>query len=73
MKEPQIGELWIHRRTGYIVIVKSLYTIDSEWRDGSTLWRENRGITIVKTIRTRDQYELDEPIGMFTWEYKRLN
>ena len=68
MKEPQIGELWIHRRTGYTVIVKSLYTIKN------TVWGDaDNSLTIVKTIRTRDQYEMDEPIGMFTWEYERLN
>ena len=64
MNKPKIGELWIHRRTGYTVIVKSLYTISN---------RKQNDLTIVKTIRTRDQYEMDEPIGMFTWEYTRLN
>ena len=69
MKEPQIGELWIHRRTGYTVIVKSLYTINAKAHREDA----DNSLTIVKTIRTQDQYEMDEPIGMFTWEYERLN
>ena len=69
MSKVQVGELWIHRRKGEIFLVKELYTIDSnpfkhDHRDG--LW-------IVKAIRLSDGYVWQEPLGMWSWEYKRLN
>ena len=66
MLKPKIGELWMHRRNGEVFLVKELYTIDPK-RDKSPL------LTVVKAIRLSDQYEWDEPLGMFTWEYQRLN
>ena len=66
MDRPKIGELWIHKRNGDTFLIKELYTIDPK-RDKSTT------LTVVKAIRLRDQYEWDEPLGMFTWEYTRLN
>ena len=69
MDRPKIGELWIHRRNGQVFLVKELYTIDSNpFKHG-----HRDGLWIVKAIRLRDQYEWDEPLGMFTWEYQRLN
>ena len=69
MDKPQIGELWIHKRTGDTFLIKELYNIDSNpFRHAY-----RNGLMVVKAIRLRDQYEWDEPLGMFTWEYKRLN
>ena len=65
MIKPKIGELWIHKRTGDTFLIKGLYTIDKRPR--------NNQFTIVKAIRLSDQYEWDEPLGMFTWELERLN
>ena len=63
--KPQTGELWIHKKTGDTFIVKSLYTINTD--------NHRTELTIVKAVRLRDQYEWDEPLGMFTWELQRLN
>jgi len=68
---PKIGELWIHKRNGDTFLIKELYTIDPK-RDKSQPYSQHE-LTIVKAIRLRDQYEWDEPLGMFTWEYIRLN
>ena len=65
MDRPKIGELWIHKRNGDTFLIKELYTIPNRPR--------NNQFTVVKAIRLRDQYEWDEPLGMFTWEYTRLN
>ena len=69
MSHPKGGELWMHKSTGDHYIVKSTYTINP------TRNREdNRNvIVVVKTVRLRDQYEIEEPIGMFLWEWERLN
>jgi hypothetical protein len=38
------------------------------------LWKHrDNAIWVVKTIRLRDQYEIEEPIGMFQWEWERIN
>jgi len=65
MGHPETGELWKHKATGDHYIVKSTYPI---WtHDGiDPIW-------VVKTIRLRDQYEIEEPVGMFLWEWERLN
>ena len=65
MIKPEVGELWIHKRNGDTFLIKELYTIENRPR--------NNQFTIVKAIRLRDQYEWDEPLGMFTWELQRLN
>ena len=72
MDNPKIGELWIHKRNGQVFLVKELWTIDTK-RVKSQPPLQQDDLTIVKAIRVRDQYEWDEPLGMFTWEYKRLN
>jgi len=66
MGHPETGELWIRKSTGDHYIVKCTYPI---WRNdgkGNAIW-------VVKTIRLRDQYEIEEPIGMFQWEWERIN
>ena len=66
MGHPETGELWKRKSTGDHYIVKSTYPI---WRNdgkGNAIW-------VVKTIRLRDQYEIEEPIGMFQWEWERIN
>lgn len=65
MDKPEVGELWIHKRSGDTFLIKELYTIANRPPDNQ--------FTIVKAIRLRDQYEWNEPLGMFTWEYERLN
>ena len=72
MDRPKIGELWIHKRNGQVFLVKELWTIDTK-RVKSQPPLQQDDLTIVKAIRVRDQYEWDEPLGMFTWEYQRLN
>jgi hypothetical protein len=47
-------------------IVKSTYPIWTHDGKGNAIW-------VVKTIRLRDQYEIEEPVGMFLWEWERLN
>ena len=69
MLKPKIGELWIHRRSGEVFLVKELWTIDSKPFNHSY----GNDLTIVKAIRLSDGYEWDEPLGMFTWELQRLN
>jgi hypothetical protein len=69
MDKPQTGELWIHKKTGDTFIVKELYNLSSQTFKNS--YRNE--LTIVKAIRLRDQYEWNEPLGMFTWELQRLN
>ena len=69
MNEPKTGELWRHKASGDHYIVKSTYTINPT-RDRQDKRNE---IVVVKTIRLRDQYEIDEPLGMFLWEWERLN
>ena len=64
MLKPKIGELWIHRRNGEVFLVKELWKINPA---------DSIDLTIVKAIRLSDQYEWDEPLGMFTWELQRLN
>ncbi len=64
MLKPKIGELWIHKRTGDVFLVKKLWKI---------VPTDSIDLTIVKAIRLSDQYEWDEPLGMFTWELERLN
>ena len=66
MDRPKIGELWIHKRNGDTFLIKELYIIP-------IVDRRRNELTMVKAIRLRDQYEWDEPLGMFTWEYTRLN
>ena len=66
MDRPKIGELWIHKRTGEMFLVKKLWEINPV-ENGSF------DLTIVKAIRLSDGYEWDEPLGMFTWELQRLN
>jgi hypothetical protein len=69
VNHPKGGELWIHKTTGDHYIVKSTYTINPT-RDR----QDNRNeIVVVKTIRLRDQYEIEEPIGMFLWDWERIN
>ena len=65
MGHPETGELWKHKSTGDHYIVKSTYPIWT-WNDDNAIW-------VVKTIRLRDQYEIEEPIGMFQWEWERIN
>ena len=72
MDRPKIGELWIHKRNGDTFLIKELYTIDPKRIKSHPPLQQN-DLTIVKAIRLRDQYEWDEPLGMFTWEYQRLN
>ena len=65
MNEPKTGELWKHKTSGDHYIVKSTYSFS---------FKTNRKpLIIVKTLRLRDQYEIDEPLGMFLWEWERLN
>lgn len=66
MNEPKTGELWRHKTSGDHYIVKSTYII-------SPMNGVCSDLTIVKTLRLRDQYEIDEPLGMFLWEWERLN
>jgi hypothetical protein len=61
MGHPETGELWKHN-----YIVKSTYPIWTHDGKGNAIW-------VVKTIRLRDQYEIEEPLGMFLWEWERLN
>lgn len=68
---PKVGELWVHRRNGEVFLVKELWKINPKSKYSSP-YAEHE-LTIVKAIRLRDQYEWDEPLGMFTWEYTRLN
>ena len=65
VNHPNGGELWRHKATGDHYVVKSTYQI----------WIHSKATTlvVVKTIRLRDQYEIDEPLGMFLWEWERLN
>jgi len=65
MNHPKGGELWVHKSTGDHYIVKSTYPIWTQ-RGDNAIW-------VVKTIRLRDQYEIEEPIGMFQWEWERIN
>ena len=71
VNEPKTGELWIHKRNGDIFLIKELYTLAPKRLQD--LAYSQHELTIVKAIRLRDQYEWDEPLGMFTWEYTRLN
>ena len=64
MNHPKGGELWKHKSTGDHYIVKSTYSIENQ---------KYNAIWVVKTIRLRDQYEIEEPIGMFLWEWERIN
>ena len=66
MNHPKGGELWVHKSTGDHYIVKSTYPIWTHDGKGNAIW-------VVKTIRLRDQYEIEEPIGMFRWEWERIN
>ena len=71
MDRPKIGELWIHRRNGDTFLIKELWEISPKSKKSAS-YAEHE-LWIVKAIRLRDQYEWDEPLGMFTWEYTRLN
>ena len=66
INHPKGGELWMHKATGDHYIVKSTYPIWTHDGKGNAIW-------VVKTIRLRDQYEIEEPIGMFLWDWERLN
>ena len=65
MNEPNGGELWRHKASGDHYIVKSTYIINHQ--------RNLDDLVIVVTIRLRDQYKIEEPLGMFLWEWERLN
>ena len=65
MNHPKGGELWIRKSTGDHYIVKSTYSIQ--------IHSQNNSIVVVKTVRLRDQYEIEEPMGMFLWEWERIN
>ena len=71
MLKPKIGELWIHRRNGEVFLVKELWKINPKSKE-SAPYAEHE-LWIVRAIRLSDQYEWDEPLGMFTWELQRLN
>ena len=64
MNEPKTGELWKHKASGDHYVVKSTYPISLH---------NCKPLIVVKTLRLRDQYEIDEPLGMFLWEWERLN
>jgi hypothetical protein len=65
MIEPKIGELWIHKQHGYTCVVLGV----SEIKGASSI----KPIQLVEIIRTKDQYKMSEPIGMFTWHYEKLS
>ena len=64
MNEPKTGELWRHKQSGDHYVVKSTYPISLPNR---------KPLIVVKTLRLRDQYEIEEPLGMFLWEWEQLN
>ncbi len=68
MIEPKVGELWTHKQTGDVFLIKSCYTIMKTLRDSKSV-----DMLVVKALRLRDQYEIDEPFGMFSWYCERLN
>jgi len=68
MIEPNVGELWIHKQHGYTCVVLGMSEIKG-W--GYT--RKAEPIRLVEIIRTKDQYKMSEPIGMFTWHYEKLS
>jgi hypothetical protein len=68
MIEPKIGELWIHKQHGYTCVVLGVSEIM-----GFGYTRPTEPIRLVEIIRTKDQYKMSEPIGMFTWHYEKLS
>ena len=65
MIEPKIGELWIHKQHGDTCVVLGM----SEIMGVTSI----KPIRLVEIIRTKDQYKMSEPIGMFTWHYEKLS
>ena len=65
MSQPNGGELWRHKASGDHYIIKSTYIINRITNLDD--------LVIVVTIRLRDQYKIEEPLGMFLWEWERLN
>lgn len=68
MIEPKIGELWIHKEFGYTCVVLGVSEIK-----GYGYTRPTEPIRLVDIIRTKDQYKMSEPIGMFTWHFEKLS
>jgi len=60
MTKPQIGELWIHKQHGYTCLVLGVQQI--RYQD----------IQLVKVLRTDTNMKTDEILGMFTWNYEKL-
>jgi len=58
MIEPQAGELWIHKQHGYTCLVLGVHQI--------------RYHHMVKILRTDTNTKTHEVLGMFTWNYEKL-